>query len=158
MDDPFSNEFYKRRAKVRKEYAGEPVNATKGGVKRHFVGSQKGTRGKKARAQKSTQKRKHSVMINELDSLSRTEKPAKAVKTLSTKQDLERFFGKPLDEEANQFIDAGKQDLTVIPTIIEDAVMDMAHEIIDRPDDVVNTNHLLAKILRKRHHDEIYED
>lgn len=77
--------------------------------------------------------------------------------SLSTKQDLERYFGKPMDEEANEFIDAVKQDMTVVPTLVEDVVMDVVDEALDKPDEFLEPEKFMAKILRKRHHTELYE-
>lgn len=87
--------------------------------------------------------------------------PVKVAKTsghssLSTKQDLERYFGKPLDEEANSFIDAAKRDVTIIPDYVEEASMDVVDEAMDHPGDFLEPEKILAKLIRKRKHPQVY--
>lgn len=111
----------------------------------------------KRQKEQVSHKRKFDATLNSISEYKPpVPKISKGEKTLSTKQDLERYFGRPLDEEANQLIDAGKQDLTIIPTVIEDAVMGLADEIIDRPGEFLDPNKWFAKMLRKRKNDEVY--
>lgn len=151
IDDPFGDRFMKRRVKKSK------LPSKPRGRRSVDPGNDKAFEVTTEDVRKSNAKRKHAVEMDDLfpnkaQTIEEEIVVRPAIKTLSTRGDLERYFGKPLEDEVYDVVDAAKRDITVLPDLVEDATIAMIDEAMNDPDAILNPNQFLAKMIRKRKH------